>query len=356
MKKILVSGYFAKNFGDDLFFKILFDRYKNENIKWIVDTGYKEYSKIFEEYSNVTIRNKIHHKIINKLNLREINYKSLDAAVFIGGSIFMEHDNWKSKYLYKKKLFDKIGKQNVFFVGCNFGPYKSTEFFEKNKSLFEKSMDICFRDTYSYGLFSDLSNVRLAADIVFGLKTQKVDKKKNTLGISVIDLKGRGELEDHKDSYIEKMTEIVVEAIDKNIDVTLFSFCEDQGDLDTCNEIYNRLDSEYVSKVRIVNYDGNIEGFLRAFSSMENIIGTRFHACVLSQVFDQGLYPVIYSNKTYNMLSDIDLIDLYTYVKDVDQIDSSFVINNISENKLTNDGPFLEGEKHFEVLDGYIKE
>ena len=28
MKKVLVNGYFGRNFGDDLFFKILFERYK----------------------------------------------------------------------------------------------------------------------------------------------------------------------------------------------------------------------------------------------------------------------------------------------------------------------------------------
>ena len=35
MKQILVKAYLANNLGDDLFLKVLFDRYPN--IRWIIE-------------------------------------------------------------------------------------------------------------------------------------------------------------------------------------------------------------------------------------------------------------------------------------------------------------------------------
>ena len=47
MKRILVNGYMQENLGDDLFFKILFDRYKD--VIWTMNTYDKEYNKIYKE-------------------------------------------------------------------------------------------------------------------------------------------------------------------------------------------------------------------------------------------------------------------------------------------------------------------
>ena len=47
MKKILVNAYTSLNFGDDLFLKILFDRYPN--VKWILPRGGKIYKNLLKE-------------------------------------------------------------------------------------------------------------------------------------------------------------------------------------------------------------------------------------------------------------------------------------------------------------------
>lgn len=353
MKKILVSAYFAKNFGDDLFLKILFERYKN--VEWTMNVYDKSYKEIFLKYPNVKIINTFSHKIFRKLKLERLSYNKYDAIVFIGGSIFMEVENWKRTYSQTKKIFRYFDGKPTFITGCNFGPFKSEEFFENYKELFVKSKDICFRDKYSYDLFSSLDNVRLAPDIIFQLKTKNVEKIKNSLGISVIDLKERTELLKYQNLYIEKIVDIIKEAIKREIKVTLFSFCEKQGDIEIIKEIANKIDRQDRNYIFIENYDGDIERFLDKFMTVENVIGTRFHACILSQVFGQGLYPIIYSNKTYNVLKDIDLLDEYTYIKDIENLSEKHVLDTISQNKIQDDKIFLEAEKQFEGLDKYVK-
>ena len=87
---------------------------------------------------------------------------------------------------------------------------------------------------------------------------------------------------------------------------------------------------------------------------MENIIGTRFHACILSQVFNQGLYPIIYSDKTYNVLKDIKLDKHYKYIKDINMLDVDELITILPANKINNVNLFKEAEEQFKGLDNYV--
>ncbi|MBU3180712.1 polysaccharide pyruvyl transferase family protein [Clostridium psychrophilum] len=353
MKKILVIAFFAKNFGDDLFLKTLFERYNN--IEWTMDVYDESYNDVFAKYKNVKIISTFCHKVFRKLKLEKLTYKKYDAVVFIGGSIFMEIENWRSTYTYRQKIFRFFDEKAIFFIGCNFGPYKSKEFIEKYKNLFGKCKDICFRDNYSYDLFKHLDNTRVAPDVVFQLKTKKIEKTKKTLGISVIDLSERKDLVEYQEKYINKVIDIIKEAINRQIKVTLFSFCEREGDMKIIEKITSNLEKKYIDYVNMENYDGRIERFLEKFKSMENIIGTRFHACILSQVFDQGIYPLIYSNKTYNALKEIDLVNEYTNIKDIDKLDEKHILNTISENKTKSNDVFSKAEEQFAVLDEYIR-
>ena len=84
---------------------------------------------------------------------------------------------------------------------------------------------------------------------------------------------------------------------------------------------------------------------------MENIIGTRFHSIILSQVFNQGLYPLIYSEKTLNVLKDIKLDKEYTVLDNLSELDVNHVLNIIKDNKLTDSLILEQAEGQFEKLD-----
>lgn len=352
MKNILVKAYLVKNFGDDLFLKVLFDRYNKTN--WILDTNDKEYKEIFNKYNNVNIIKSSFFKILRKLNLHNIYYRKYDAVIYIGGSIFMQLDIWKKQYKEKVILFNLFKDKPKYILGANFGPFKDKFFWEKHRELFNKCKDICFRDEYSYDLFKDLENVRMAPDIVFQLKPTYVDKIKNSIGISLINLKNRDKLSEYNDKYKNKIKEVVEELIDNGKLITFFSFCEEEGDKEVIKEIFDIIDEKYKGLINIENYNGNIDEFLSKFERMENIIGTRFHACILSQVFGQGLYPLIYSDKTYNVLSDIGLDKEYLYIKNIEELSSRRILEVINDNKIQDRKICIEAEKHFIVLDNYI--
>lgn len=358
MKKILVNAYLNLNFGDDLFLKILFDRYSN--VKWILPySGTEKYNYVLKKYENVKIKQGLTFKIKKKLMGLEKNSKlnRYDAGVFIGGSIFMEIPRWRYQITQKKAVVNSFYKEDkpYFILGANFGPYNSDNFLEEHKELFKECKDICFRDSYSKMIFSDYDNVRLAPDIVFQLKPKNVKKIENSVGMSLINLSDREDLKEYTEIYNKKIGELIEQCVKTDKKVYLFSFCKNEGDVDAINNILNTIDKELINNVEIVNYDGDIEKFLEKFESMENIIGTRFHACILSQVFNQGLYPILYSNKTYNVLKDIRLDKEYTFIKDLENLDVKHVMEVISNNKIKDKSIFKESERQFEELDKYVR-
>ena len=120
MKKVLVNAYSAKNFGDDLFLKILFDRYSD--VQWIlrdysIHNGVNEYKRVLKEYKNIKYKNILtsKYKIINKFKVKfNINpsvknmVNKYDAGIYIGGSIFMQIPQWRNQYKYRKDLINQF--------------------------------------------------------------------------------------------------------------------------------------------------------------------------------------------------------------------------------------------------------
>lgn len=365
MKNILVNGYFGVNFGDDLFFKILFERYPKVKFSFYSNSYLQnlneKYKNIYFNYDNVEVKkyNKIRRvfeKLGNTTVMDKIQYSKYDGTVFIGGSIFMERPYWENSYTEKKNVINYFYKEKkpVFIIGSNFGPVKTDKFKRKYSELFDKCTDICFRDKYSYDLFSNKTNIRLAPDIVFQLKCKNIEKVKGTVGISVINVEHKADLNKYVDDYNSKIKEIVEKLIITGKKITFFSFCKAEGDEEAIDKIVQLIDEKYKSSISIEKYSGDIDGFLEKFESMENIIGTRFHACILSQVFNQGLYPIIYSDKTYNVLKDIKLNKHYKYIKDINMLDVDELIKVISANKINNVNLFKKAKEQFKGLDNYV--
>lgn len=128
MKKILVNAYLDVNFGDDLFLKILFDRYND--VEWVLNSGHRKYKKIFKEYKNVTLIDNIINKAIRRLGLEKlinIDYSKYDAGLMIGGSMFMQNHTWKIDYERLKGVISsfKCEDKPYFILGSNFGSYKN---------------------------------------------------------------------------------------------------------------------------------------------------------------------------------------------------------------------------------------
>ncbi|MGG0848187.1 polysaccharide pyruvyl transferase family protein [Peribacillus simplex] len=351
MKRLLVDAYCNKNLGDDLFLKILFERYNNVN--FTILNAPKEYKGIFKGI-DIQNTNKI-QRILFRLFPFHFT-KKFEGFLLIGGSMFMQNETWKKDIKKKTRVINSFTseKKEVFILGSNFGPFNDSTFYDKYNKIFKNCSDICFRETYSYNLFKQLPNVRLAPDIVFQLKEREIPKRKNTVGFSLIDLENRNNLKKFSDQYLNKMFDLIKSYIDSGKSITLFSFCESEGDMDVINKIMNRMTVDYLNKMNVINYTGNINEFLNEFKSMEVIIGSRFHSIILAQVFKQGFYPIIYSDKTYNVLQDIKLDEYYKYIKDIDSLNVNHVIDVAQNNRINDTEFFRDSENHFRFLDDFI--
>jgi len=95
---------------------------------------------------------------------------------------------------YKRYLSQLFDRKPKYIIGSNFGPFQSADFKSFYEHLFTNCTDVCFRDTYSFSLFSHLPQIRYRPDIVFQYKLPQVAKQKSSVGFSIIDLSSRGAL------------------------------------------------------------------------------------------------------------------------------------------------------------------
>ncbi|MDY5290964.1 MAG: polysaccharide pyruvyl transferase family protein [Ligilactobacillus salivarius] len=155
MRKVLVFAYFNKNIGDDLFVKILQDKYKN-NYTFLVTSGtdrvqisenfngnIEYYSKTMEKLDNL-----LYKKLGYMYFLRKIISKYSDIII-IGGSMFIQYKGWENKY----KFYQELINEKTCIIGVNFGPFYDNAFLEKYRSLFEVASLVSFREKKSYDFF-----------------------------------------------------------------------------------------------------------------------------------------------------------------------------------------------------------
>ncbi len=301
MKKIFLMAYVRKNLGDDLFIKMLTHKYPDCTFFMNVDTD--TYIDYLQAIPNLKI------SVVN--NLKEELYNSdvsaYDAYIYIGGSIFIEP---KNKTLYYNNFNDFIDKckahgKPFYYISCNFGPYSTQNYFDYSRKIFESCTDICFRDKYSYNLFKSISTVRYAPDFIFNYKKPHDKIISNSVGISVIDLSIRQNLNISTEDYLDFLTTNISNYLKENKQVYLFSFCKYEGDETTINSLIERFPNE--KNIHAIKYNGNLDSFLDLYSQMEYAICTRFHSFVLSSLFRNKVYVLSYSSKIDNVLDDLNL-------------------------------------------------
>lgn len=301
MKKIFIMAYARKNLGDDLFIKMLLDRYPMHDF-FMKIKDYYFLSELDKSYSNF--------HIIDGMDTDDELYNTdiyeYDGYIYIGGSIFMEGGK---VYNLSKKFYEftKRCKQNnkfLCYVSCNYGPYQTKEYFNLSKINFENCSDICFRDQYSYNLFKNIKTVRYAPDFAFTYPIRNVKKIKDSIGISVIDLSIRGELKCKEQEYLNMLVNNIKEYLNNGKRVYLYSFCKYECDEKVLDYLLEYFQNDNLIGVR---YDGKINEFLNIYSKMEYMICSRFHAMVLSCISRQKIYVMSYSKKMDNVLQDLNI-------------------------------------------------
>lgn len=316
MKKIFVQGYWNENLGDDLFLKVLCDRYPKQNF-YIFGLKNKLKSiklidnvKILKTYIPATvfrILDKINFKMNGNFILSTDSFilnriKNFDAYVELGGSIFMmPPDTMDFKYKIRKKILHK--DINYLFIGSNFGPYYNDFQVKNYNNLFKKIYGGVFRDKESFNLFKENKNISYAPDVVFNLVDRNAIKNKNYMLVSVISLKrklGSSKLEQKYINYLANQLNNVIQNEHKKI--VLMSFCDSEGDRLICNKIKSKIKNH---KFVYIYSHKNIYESLKLIREADKIIATRYHAMILGWLYEKPTFVLSYSNKTINVINDI---------------------------------------------------
>lgn len=341
--KIYLKAFIDKNLGDDLFIDIVTKRYQNE--KFLINDRAKYLNNENLSFYKKSKVSKILGKILYKCSLSKINYetfvsKKCDLSIMIGGSMFIEGS---SKYMEKLK-------NPLFIIGSNFGPYSTEKFLKKNKKILSSAYDVCFRDKKSFDLFKELNNVRYSTDIVFSYKNPNVkisEDKKVVISVIDCDFKAKELGDNYREDYENKIIELIEFFNSKNYEVILMSFCKAQGDEIAINRIMKKT-SINVSKFY---YTGDIEKAVEIIASSSIVIGTRFHANVLGLLYHKTIIPISYSNKTVNVLKDMNFKGKVIDIRNMKNFDVNSLTNDDLNYKIDVSYQKKDAQKQFEKLD-----
>lgn len=366
MKKTFIYAYLAQNLGDDLMVRILCQRYPY--IQFRIYAA-KEYRKIFSDITNLQIcswedrKAKFWDYFWEKVGNRESGYWKMlirlsYGVIHVGGSSFTQHEDDFEELVQADERLRNLSKR-LYVLGVNFGPYSNEEYYKRYDKLFSQYDGVTFRDQFSYKLFSHLQNVRLAPDIVFNypVKIKRYKVKKQVL-FSVIELKrrnGKYALNQWCETYevfIAKMAETVIEM---GYQVVFIGFCKMQGDMDAIESIKGRISNGGNGNIESYCYSGDFEKCMKLFEESERIVGTRFHSIILGWLFQKKVLPIIYDDKTRNLMEDNEY-KIFLEFEDLKFVDSREVFNKMQrlpEEKLR----ILkrDAEKQFWAVDGLFE-
>ena len=341
--RFMLYGFFGHNVGDDAFFDMLFKRYPDTMFYIMHDPSYAEF---FSRYPNVRFYDATRPDIIkinafgekfNKSNLFEkMLLKICDGVVHIGGSIYQQISNWQLDFDIRQKR--KLRGKKFFAVSNNFGPYTDNSYRDMWAGEFKKWTDICFRDRYSYNLFSDIPIVRYAPDLLFRFPIEKKESEKK-VSVSVIDTLApfRTIEKSTVEAYENKIVELIKRFSSDGYAVSLLSFCAFAGDNAAADRILAALPEEISSKVKNVVYSNNLNEITNEIETSEYVVATRFHAMILGYIAGKKVLPICYSEKMSNVISDLSLSESIITLDKLSSLTADELIplaNTVSEEKI----------------------
>ena len=115
------------------------------------------------------------------------------------------------------------------------------------------------------------------------------------------------------------------------------------------------LGDDFGDQICELKYDGiNSKELLQAIAESEGVVTSRFHGVILGLAAGRPVFPVVYSDKTINVLNDMRFQGAYADIRALQEADSCMVIQeaalveSVEELKVS-------AQKHFEKLDEVLK-
>ena len=280
-----LTGYFDRNFGDDMMMKL-------------VVRSLPEITFLVEYSADTPL-------------LSEPNVEQADAKVcrrfpklVVIGSGFMIN----SRISFRSELlqFLKGHHPGDYCLGCNIEPLDSPikRFLIRQK--LNKFQLITCRDQASYGWL--LQNTRkpeihCLPDILFSLPDAWLPAGKAPCKLGISMMHRAGDREDC--AYYRAMAEAADEWVEKEgKGVILMAFdTGDEDDLFACRAVQSLM--RFPDQAEIVAHTDGTE-IPAAFARCEKIIGVRFHSIVLALRMGIPCFPVIFREKTRNLILDLN--------------------------------------------------
>lgn len=357
---IYLKCFLMQNLGDDLFLKIITDRYSNNFLAISTVECSKKYNigNLKVIYINdfiFRIFNKL-SKFVRSNNLLEKYYiNKCGFVVEIAGSIFIESKELKNRKILLSEWYDRLNKP-YYIVGANIGPYYTEKFLEDVNSILAKAEDVCLRDKKSRELCCS-KNIRQASDIIFSLDVSDyvTNKENKEVVFSLIDCDRKSTQIPNPNilQYENKMIEMIRFFQKKNYKIRLMSFCKFDGDENAIDKIFSKLDDK--TNVSKYCYEGNIDEALTILGEAEIIVGSRFHANVVGLLMNKTIIPIIYNDKTRNLLNDLNFKGKILDINNIDNFDVNSITDEDLNYKLDVSFQRKDAERHFEKLDQVLE-
>lgn len=285
MSKLTVqlSGYFDNNFGDDYMMKIIVNSLPE--VDFVIDKREGK-TDFLQNEKNVIIEE------------NPGKYPVLDVI----GSGFMI--NSKRALFIELVWFFKRKKMGDYCLGCNIETLgNGLKKFLICSKLNKYKMIVC-REKKSYEwVKKNVSgvDVRVLPDILFGLPEEVVLKreKNDKLGISCMHRCN----DDKNSEYYKKMAEIAdfwIENTKKDVILMAFNSGE-EDDICACENIKAIMKNQ--GNVEIVIHKNGDE-IISAYKNCAKIIGARFHSIVLGMKMCIPVFPLIFREKSRNLIAD----------------------------------------------------
>ena len=356
-KQIFLKAYCHNNLGDDLFVRILCSRYPEADF---ICTAKENYMGGLKDIANLKIvgdssfrktADSVHYRLHGITAADQKGLKESDAAVILGGSMFIQNENWQ-KQLREYMKFAEYAKR-FCIIGANFGPYHDDAYLSAYRELFAEADSVCFRDQKSYDLFRDIPSVSKAPDVVFQYDTDNSFEKENILSVIPVYTGGRKQLAPYHDLYTAKTAEVCEEAVRRGLKVYLLAFCKDQKDDLAVQEILSSVKEEYRDGIETVCYENDRNAIIDIIAKSQYVLATRFHGMILGWLYGCRTLPLIYDIKTENYLEDTGYMGKRIWLEDMNELNAE----DLFEAPLTDVKEQIEeAEKQFAGLDAIIRD
>lgn len=358
MRKVLLRFYANKNLGDDLMIEQLLNNLPQ--FEFYALSRNKEALGVFLEYPNF--------KILSR-PIWALFRQHFDAYVLVGGSV-LNYDHISGLYEQIKEILlcslQRLHRTKTIVLGANMSNIPGSMFALLSRSILRlriRLLDlITVRDSFTAEQLHEFAADKLtySPDIVFGIPMpRKEDKNRDgqILGISVY----AGGRSPGSQCFCDQLVYIIDRYLEReDRSAVLFAFHANE-DVPAMRRVLGRIKKS--EQVNMIVYDGNRQAFLEQISRCDRFIAIRFHAIVLCFKLGIPFVPIIYSNKSKNLLDDMGYRDMRLNTDALDHNTANLIVDIIENltpqdtiaNVRTIEGLEADAKTHYRKLEELLQ-